>query len=106
MALIDHVHDAYQVISCMGDKITNLRNEIRELKVGLGLEAISMVEQQAADLQSEVNQLKADLEEATSYPRIWRWLRPRCWRPRKHCTSVCRKQRLERLKRFEKRSRR
>ncbi|RRT49064.1 hypothetical protein B296_00023477 [Ensete ventricosum] len=50
MALIDHVHDAGWVISCMDDKITDLRNEIWELKVGLGPEAIAAIEQQVADL--------------------------------------------------------
>ncbi|CAL9056499.1 unnamed protein product [Musa banksii] len=55
MALIDRVHDAGRVISCMGDEIIELRNQIEELKVGLA------AEQRAVDLEGEVAQLKLEL---------------------------------------------
>ncbi|RWW16776.1 hypothetical protein GW17_00019323 [Ensete ventricosum] len=37
------LHEKPLVISCMGDKITDLHNEIREMKAGLGLVAIAAV---------------------------------------------------------------
>ncbi|RZR79224.1 hypothetical protein BHM03_00004878 [Ensete ventricosum] len=44
------------VISYMGDKITDLHNEIRELKASPSPEAMVAVDQRATDLQSKVGQ--------------------------------------------------
>ncbi|RRT70319.1 hypothetical protein B296_00023380 [Ensete ventricosum] len=55
MVLIDQVHD--RVISCMGDKITNLRSKIRDLKEGFG----PATERHVVDLQTEVERLKTKL---------------------------------------------
>ncbi|RWW24423.1 hypothetical protein GW17_00011298 [Ensete ventricosum] len=54
--LADHVHDVGKVISYMGDKITDLHNEIRELKASPSPEAMVAVDQRATDLQSKVGQ--------------------------------------------------
>lgn len=51
MTLIDRVQDVGRVISCIGDKITKLHNQIEELKT---LKAVAMAEQRAADLEGEV----------------------------------------------------
>lgn len=44
MALIDRVQDVGQVINYMEDKISELCSQIEELRVGLALEAITVVE--------------------------------------------------------------
>ncbi|RWV89935.1 hypothetical protein BHE74_00036662 [Ensete ventricosum] len=64
MALIDRLHDAGCVICSMGDKITDMHNEIQELRAYLDPTVIVVIEQQAVDLKSEVDLLKFDLEEA------------------------------------------
>ena len=58
------MHDIGQVISGLGDKITELYDQIEELKVGSTLEAITTAEQRAVDLDGEVAQLKLELENA------------------------------------------
>ncbi|RRT80807.1 hypothetical protein B296_00006100 [Ensete ventricosum] len=63
MALIDWVHDMSRVISCLGDKITDLLSEIQELKEGPGLAVVAAVERCVADLQAKVEWLKAELVE-------------------------------------------
>ncbi|CAL9120502.1 unnamed protein product, partial [Musa textilis] len=45
MAVIDRMQDASQVINSMGDKITELRDQIEELKAGATPEAIAAAEQ-------------------------------------------------------------
>ncbi|RRT79738.1 hypothetical protein B296_00019358, partial [Ensete ventricosum] len=62
MALIDRVHDAGQVISCMGDKITDLRSEVRELKEGPGLVVVATIEQCAINLQARLKVELAELD--------------------------------------------
>ena len=56
MAMIDRVHDVGRMINCMGDKITELRGQIEDLKAGPVPEAIA-----ATDLEGEVARLKLEL---------------------------------------------
>ncbi|RWW09494.1 hypothetical protein GW17_00027019 [Ensete ventricosum] len=69
MALIDRVHDMSRVINCLGDKITDLLSEIQELKEGPGLAVVAAVERCIADLQGEVEWLKAMLVELNRQSR-------------------------------------
>ncbi|RRT77768.1 hypothetical protein B296_00014157 [Ensete ventricosum] len=48
----------------MGDKITDLRNEIRDLKASRNPVLVAATKQWAADLQFEVDQLKSNLVDA------------------------------------------
>ncbi|RWW88208.1 hypothetical protein BHE74_00002927 [Ensete ventricosum] len=50
MALIDRVHDMSRVISCLGDKITDLLSEFQEMKEGPDLVVVAAVERRVADL--------------------------------------------------------
>ncbi|RRT81013.1 hypothetical protein B296_00018098 [Ensete ventricosum] len=48
----------------MGDKITELRNQISELKAGHALKVVAAAEQWANDLEVEVRQLRSKLGES------------------------------------------
>ncbi|RWW26720.1 hypothetical protein GW17_00008890 [Ensete ventricosum] len=71
MALIDRVHDAGQVISCMGDKITDLRSEVPELKEGPGLAAVREAEEALnVELQrvpEKAKEVIAEYKESSSF---------------------------------------
>ncbi|RWW04222.1 hypothetical protein GW17_00032562 [Ensete ventricosum] len=60
---MDRVHDVRRVINCMGDKITDLRNEIRELKDDPGLTAVAIAKQRVVDPKLEIDQLKSNLRD-------------------------------------------
>ncbi|RRT76816.1 hypothetical protein B296_00023483 [Ensete ventricosum] len=64
MTLVDHVHDAGQVISVMDNKTEGLKKEITDLKVESRLEAIVVAEQRAFRAQALADHLKTELEEA------------------------------------------
>lgn len=48
----------------MGDKISELRGQIEELKWGLTPEVVAMAKQRATNLEVEVAQLKSELADA------------------------------------------
>ncbi|RZS23514.1 hypothetical protein BHM03_00056458 [Ensete ventricosum] len=58
----------------MADKITDLRNEIRELKVIHGPTMVVLAEQRATDLHTMVDQLKSNPGDAKGNVLSWAWL--------------------------------
>ncbi|RWW16532.1 hypothetical protein GW17_00019593 [Ensete ventricosum] len=60
--LIDRIHDTGRVIGLMVNKISALRAEVQDLKVGAGPEVVVATEKQATDLQTKVEQLKVELK--------------------------------------------
>ncbi|RRT70237.1 hypothetical protein B296_00026691 [Ensete ventricosum] len=67
MALFDWVHDAGQLIIIMGYQIANLQQEIKALKLRGGPEAVATAEERAANLEREVEKLKAERDEALQW---------------------------------------
>ncbi|RWW00974.1 hypothetical protein GW17_00036021 [Ensete ventricosum] len=59
--LIDHVHDAGQIVRLLTEWNSVLRAENRELKSGVGSEVVVATERQATELNADVEQLKAAL---------------------------------------------
>ncbi|RWW53974.1 hypothetical protein BHE74_00039491 [Ensete ventricosum] len=54
----------------MGNKITSLHQEVRELKSSIDSEAVATTEQRAIDLQAEIDRLKVDLGESEQQRRV------------------------------------
>ncbi|RRT33197.1 hypothetical protein B296_00058346 [Ensete ventricosum] len=63
-ALFDGVHDASRVITSLDGKMTLLRQELQDLKVGGNLDAVVVAEVRAAEAQSIAEHLRIELEEA------------------------------------------
>ncbi|XP_018677038.2 uncharacterized protein LOC108951938 [Musa acuminata AAA Group] len=60
--LMDHVQDAGQIISNLGDRNAELRGQVEELKARAGPEAMASAEQWAVDLEGKVAWLRSELE--------------------------------------------
>ncbi|RWV93652.1 hypothetical protein GW17_00043878 [Ensete ventricosum] len=65
MALLDRVHDAGRVITLIDNKSDLLRKEVQKLKEGGNPEAVAAAERRATEAQALIENLQAELEEAT-----------------------------------------